>query len=104
MLQVVFARKKAAKQFEKLDSHTKRNVANAIEEMRINPELGGILVGDLNGYYKYRVGDYRIVYSFDSEKVIVLTIAHRSAVYDEVKRYLAIMQEQPVTEPGHRDL
>ncbi|MBR8838832.1 MAG: type II toxin-antitoxin system RelE/ParE family toxin [Stigonema ocellatum SAG 48.90 = DSM 106950] len=35
-------------------------------------------------YYRYRVGDYRVIYSIDDEamQVLVDAITHRSKVYD----------------------
>jgi mRNA interferase RelE/StbE len=43
------------------------------------------LRGKLSGRYRYRIGDYRIVYLVEEEaKVVFVTlIAHRSKVYDE---------------------
>ncbi|WP_201324548.1 type II toxin-antitoxin system RelE/ParE family toxin [Pseudanabaena sp. lw0831] len=43
------------------------------------------LRGNLTGRYRYRIGDYRIVYLVDEDsKVVSVTlIAHRSKVYDD---------------------
>jgi mRNA-degrading endonuclease RelE of RelBE toxin-antitoxin system len=40
--------------------------------------------GKLWGYYRYRIGDYRMVYLIDEQtnQVLVDTIAHRGKVYD----------------------
>ena len=42
------------------------------------------LKGDYAGYYRYRIGDYRIIYSVDDElvQVFVMAIAHRSEAYE----------------------
>lgn len=42
------------------------------------------LKGSYAGYYRYRVGDYRVVYSIKDELVVVnvILIAHRSKVYE----------------------
>lgn len=42
------------------------------------------LGGTLAGLYRYRVGDYRVIYRIDAPRrlVFVLKIAHRSAAYD----------------------
>lgn len=43
------------------------------------------LLGNMNGFYRWRVGDYRIVFSVDEKgKVTILTIlniSHRKDVY-----------------------
>ena len=43
------------------------------------------LRGNLAGRYRYRIGDYRIVYLVDEDsKVVSVTlIAHRSKIYDD---------------------
>jgi mRNA interferase RelE/StbE len=43
------------------------------------------LRGNLAGRYRYRIGDYRILYLVDEDlKVVFVTlIAHRSKVYDD---------------------
>jgi mRNA interferase RelE/StbE len=42
------------------------------------------LTGKLQGRYRYRIGDYRVIYKIDDQKaqVIVVAIAHRSQVYE----------------------
>jgi mRNA interferase RelE/StbE len=41
------------------------------------------LKGSWRGYYRFRIGDYRVVYSIDDAKktVIIHIIAHRREVY-----------------------
>lgn len=40
--------------------------------------------GDYAGYYRYRTGDYRVIYSIDDDlvQVFVVVIAHRSEAYE----------------------
>ncbi len=42
------------------------------------------LKGNYTGYYRYRIGDYRVIYSVDEEivKVFVLTISRRGEAYE----------------------
>jgi len=42
------------------------------------------LRGTLKGYWKLRVGDYRIVFKITGQEVWVLTILHRREVYEAV--------------------
>ncbi len=42
------------------------------------------LRGTLKGYWKLRVGDYRVVFSIAGEEVWILAILHRRDVYDAV--------------------
>jgi mRNA interferase RelE/StbE len=41
------------------------------------------LAADLSGFYKLRVGDYRVIYSFDDSNIIVVhQIGHRREIYN----------------------
>ena len=42
------------------------------------------LKGSLSGYYRYRVGDYRVIYEIDDNlnQVTVILIAHRGKIYE----------------------
>lgn len=74
----------AAKDFRKQrDKNLKEKLLCAIEELAGNPLAGKPLQGELKGCYSYRVGDYRVIYSFSSRKNIlsVIKIDHRRQVY-----------------------
>ena len=47
-------------------------------------EYGLPLRKNLGGYWKLRVGDYRVVFKIEGEIVFVLAIRHRSHVYEDV--------------------
>ncbi|MBI5344466.1 MAG: type II toxin-antitoxin system RelE/ParE family toxin [Deltaproteobacteria bacterium] len=38
----------------------------------------------LKGYWKLRVGDYRVVYKISGNEVLVLGIIHRRDVYEKI--------------------
>lgn len=72
--------------FEAASVELQRKLDRCFEMVKINPRSHPnikALKGDLAGYYRYRVGDYRVVYSINDERqlVIVAIIAHRSEVY-----------------------
>lgn len=60
-----------------------RRVAQAIDLIAKNPDLGIPLRGDLKGLFKYRVGVYRILYTIERRILIVtvIDIGHRKEVY-----------------------
>lgn len=78
----------AAKELAKLDQAVARHITTFLAE-RVAPlddprRIGEALRGDeLGRYWKYRVGDYRIVADiFDGRLVIVVVrIGHRGEVY-----------------------
>ncbi|HEV8353794.1 MAG TPA: type II toxin-antitoxin system RelE/ParE family toxin [bacterium] len=61
-------------------------IARAIEtRLTTNPEKYGTpLKRTLKGYWKLRVGDYRVVYRVAGDKVRILAIRHRRSVYGEL--------------------
>lgn len=78
----------AQKFYERSDSPLQRRLDRCFEVLAADPHRHPNikrLRGPLSGSYRYRVGDYRVVYRIedDDRLVIVLIIAHRSEVYDQ---------------------
>ncbi len=73
----------AKKKLKKFTHEIHMRIITAFVEIQNNPLIGEKLRGELQGYYKLRLGDYRIVYSFDSKqsKVSVVKIEHRQGIY-----------------------
>lgn len=48
-----------------------------------DPQAGKPLTGSYKGLWKFRMGDYRIIYSIEKERLVifVLRIRHRKDVY-----------------------
>lgn len=78
----------AIRQLKKLDNSVKILIKKWMDKHLVgtqNPRLQGkALVGDKSGYWRYRVGDYRIIVRIEDSKllIIAISIAHRSEVYD----------------------
>ena len=64
----------------------RERIRSAIDtRLTSEPSLyGKPLRGTLAGYWKLRVGDWRVVYSIRVSEVTVHAIKHRSQIYDEV--------------------
>lgn len=79
----VIVEKSAKKRLLKLPLHIHKRIIKALETIQENPIAGVKLHGELEQYYKYRIGDYRIVYSFNSKEsiVTVVKVEHRQGVY-----------------------
>ena len=50
-------------------------------ELAENPRVGEPLHGEFEGLFKFRVGDYRVIYAISGEDVVVLRIRHRAKAY-----------------------
>ena len=72
----------------KIDKQNKISIKKAIEErLTTHPEIyGKPLQRTLKGYWKLRVGDFRIVFKITGDKIIILAIMHRKKVYLKVKK------------------
>ena len=75
----------AAKELAKLDPKLQLRITGVIELLSIDPRPPGakMLRGGEHGRWRVRVGDYRVVYTVDDGRllVLVLRVAHRREVY-----------------------
>lgn len=74
---------KAEKSIKRFPQHIRERLALALISIKENPLSGSKLSGELDGYHKFRIGDYRIVYKFDPKEslVEVVKIERRGGVY-----------------------
>jgi mRNA interferase RelE/StbE len=75
----------ATRELTRLDKPVGRRVVERIRWLAanlddLNPEP---LIGDLAGFYKLRVGDYRVLYEilYDEQTIVIHKIGHRREVY-----------------------
>ena len=72
------------KDLRRVDKQTASRLLKKLEaELSKDPSRGEQLKGELEGLFKYRIGDYRAVYTRTADGVVVLRIAHRKDVYRE---------------------
>ena len=73
----------AADDLPEIPSNVRGRIARAIEARLLTTpqQYGAPLKGSLKGYWKLRVGDYRVVFKIAGFKVWILTILHRKTVY-----------------------
>lgn len=78
---------KGRRQLAKLDKEAAKRIRGYLKD-RISilerpRELGAPLSGSLEGYWRYRVGDYRVICDIRDAELVILTISigHRKEVY-----------------------
>ena len=77
----------ARRQLRKLDRQAARRIVDFLDHRLAGLEdpraLGQALHGRLKAYWRYRVGDYRIVCDVLDDRVVILIvqIGHRSDIY-----------------------
>jgi mRNA interferase RelE/StbE len=75
------------RELAKLDRPIQRNILTYLETRVAASDdprtLGKALGYDLAGFWRYRVGDYRILCKIEDEQLVIVavSVAHRSMVY-----------------------
>lgn len=76
----------ARKQLRKLDNSVKSKILDYMDEVAALADprsRGKMLVGNLAGFWRYRVGDYRILCRVQDKDLViaVVNVGHRKEVY-----------------------
>jgi mRNA interferase RelE/StbE len=77
----------AQKVYTSADKALAKKIARCLQQLEQNPRFHPnikALKGEYSGYYRYRIGDYRVIYSIQDDlvQVFVVAIAHRSEAYE----------------------
>ncbi|CYV38327.1 type II toxin-antitoxin system RelE family toxin [Streptococcus suis] len=76
---------------DKLDKGTSRRIARWIDNHLVDVDFprspGKYLTGNLAGYVRFRVGNYRIIAVVDEGELVLLNlhVGHRSDIYKKLK-------------------
>lgn len=64
----------------------KRGIKSALRAISMDPYCGVPLLRELEGFWKYRVRRFRIVYTIDHRQrtIRILAVGHRPGVYEDV--------------------
>ena len=78
---------RALARLKRLDKPIAQRILSKLEWLATNAALvvHTPLTGDWSGFYRLRVGDYRVIYRLDRDNHLILVevIGHRSEIYDE---------------------
>ncbi len=76
---------KAVKDLKRLDKKTSRRIIDKVKNHLIKKpiKLSKSLKGRFQGLFRYRVGDYRVIFVLDYEKeeLLILAVNHRKNIY-----------------------
>ena len=76
--------KNAARDIAKLDPALKKRIKNKLVFYIGHDDplaFAKTLAGDKYGAYRWRVGDYRVVFDVEETKIVVLQVQHRRDIY-----------------------
>jgi len=73
---------RAIKDVERLDSKVKKRIGETLKRYEEDPFAHAQkLVDSSLGTYRFRIGDYRVVFDVEGDEIVVLRIGHRKEIY-----------------------
>jgi mRNA interferase RelE/StbE len=74
--------KSAWQDIKKLDRVAQKKLAKALERLREKPFFYAkkLILPQLGGY-RYRIGNYRVIFDIEDKKIIILRVGHRKEIY-----------------------
>jgi mRNA interferase RelE/StbE len=74
--------KRAIRDIRKLDESIKLRVGKALLRFREDPMKYAEKITDTRlGQYRFRIGDYRVVFDLEGNEIVVLRVGHRRDIY-----------------------
>jgi len=81
MYRIVLTRK-ALKDLENIDKETQNRIATKLKEYAQEPlKYARKLINPDIGTYRFRIGDYRVIFDVDGETIVILRVGHRQNIY-----------------------
>ena len=75
-------KKSVAKDLQKIQKEQIEKILQHInDELRLDPMKHSKLKGKFEGLRKFRIGNYRVIYSILSNDILILRISHRKEAY-----------------------
>ena len=74
--------RRAERDIKKLEANTKERVGKALlryseEPLKFAEKLSDPILGE----YRFRVGDYRVIFDIEGNEIVVLRVGHRREIY-----------------------
>jgi mRNA interferase RelE/StbE len=72
----------AVKDIKSLDSVVRKRLKKKIEVYSVEPVVySRRLTNSLIGTYRWRIGNYRVVFDIEGDEIVVLSVGHRKEIY-----------------------
>ena len=73
---------RAVKDIESLNPKVKSRIGKALLRYSENPlRYARKLIDPALGTYRFRIGDYRVIFDIEGDKIVVLRVGHRKDIY-----------------------
>ena len=74
--------RRAEKDIKKLDSSIRNHIGKAFLKLQDNPlSYSEKLSNPMLGTYKFRIGDYRVIFDIEGNDIVILRVGHRREIY-----------------------
>ena len=74
--------RRAEKDIKKLDKNQKKRIGQTLLRYKDNPlNYAEILTDSTLGTYRFRIGDYRVIFDIEGDDIVILRVGHRRDVY-----------------------
>ena len=73
---------RAARDIRGLEENVKKRIGKALKRYVEEPlKYASKLTDPALGTYRFRIGDYRVVFDIEDEEIVVLRVGHRRDIY-----------------------
>ena len=73
---------RAERDIKKLDTAIKNRIGKALLKLQTNPLLYSVKLSDpAIGTYRFRIGDYRVIFDIEGNDIVVLRVGYRKEIY-----------------------
>ena len=74
--------RKAVKDIDRLDTGVKNRIGATLLRFKDNPlQYAEPLTDPELGGYRFRIGDYRVIFDIEGNDIVVLRVGHRKEIY-----------------------
>jgi mRNA interferase RelE/StbE len=79
---VIVYTNRAVKDISSFDQETKERIREALERYSESPLSHAKKMSDSSlGTYRFRIGDYRVIFDIEDHDIIILRAGHRQSIY-----------------------
>lgn len=74
--------KRAVRDIQRLDSQVKDRIGKSLLKYKENPnKYAKKMLNFSHGTFRFRIGDFRVIFDIEDDNIIVLRVGHRKDIY-----------------------
>ena len=81
MFKLIYTQR-SIRDLRKLDDSTKLRIGKALLRFQENPlNYAEKITDPILGSYRFRIGDYRVIFDLEGDEIVILRVGHRRDIY-----------------------